>query len=147
MKDDDTQNSCGTLITENNEKMSLLLLQVDKLNNCISDPKSLNLNRNRATTCSGELTSNESGLFSTDSSGNRIINPCKTLNKNPIMSTKIRALNTKAIAFNRLIFSSINKFWSELDSNSFVNESGLLDDNFGRHYNAETGRWDRTCSR
>ena len=59
------------------------------------------------------------------------------------MPTKIRALNTKAVAFNRLIFSCINKFWSELDFNSFVNESGLLDDNFRRHYNAETGRRDR----
>ena len=81
LKDDDTQNSCVASITENNEKISLLSLQVDKLNNCISDLKSLNLNMNRAT--SGELASHESGLFSTDSSGNRIINPCKTLDKNP----------------------------------------------------------------
>ena len=61
----------------------------------------------------------------------------------PIMPTKIRSLNTRAIAFNHLIFSCTNKFWSELDFNSFVNDSGLLDDNFGRHYNAETGKRDR----
>ena len=59
------------------------------------------------------------------------------------MPTKIRSLNARAIAFNRLIFSCTNKFWSELDFNSFVNDSGLLDDNFGRHYNAETGKRDR----
>ena len=95
LKYDDTQNSCVALILENNEKMSSLLsLQVGKLNNCISDLKSLNLNRNRAT--SGELTSHESGLFSTDSSGNRIINPCKTLNKNP--TNCIESCNESAIS-------------------------------------------------
>ena len=73
----------------------------------------------------------------------RNLSPYSKIIVSPIMPTKIRALDTKAIAFNRLIFSCINKFWSELDFNSFVNESGLLDDNFGRHYNAETGRRDR----
>ena len=52
----------------------------------------------------------------------------------PIMPTKIRSLNARAITFNRLIFSCVNKFWSELDFHSFVNDSGLLDDNFGRLY-------------
>ena len=59
------------------------------------------------------------------------------------MPTKIRSLNARVISFNRLIFNCIKKFWSELDFNSFVNDSGLLDDNFGRHYNAETGKRDR----
>ena len=61
----------------------------------------------------------------------------------PILPTKIRALNTRAVAFNRLLFSCVNKFWHELDFNSFVNESGLLDDNFGKRYNVNTGVRDR----
>ena len=67
--------------------------------------------------------------------------PYSKIMVSPIMLTKIRSLNTRVIAFNRLIFT--NKFWSELDFNSFVNDSGLLDDNFGRHYNAETGKRDK----
>ena len=69
--------------------------------------------------------------------------PYSKIIASPIMSTKIRSLNARAVAFNRLIFSCTNKFWSELDFNSFVNDSGLLDDNFGRHYNGETGKRDR----
>ena len=42
-------------------------------------------------------------------------------------------------SFSRLLFSCVNKLWHELDFNSFVNESGLLDDNFGRRYNVNTG--------
>ena len=37
----------------------------------------------------------------------------------------------------------LDKCWSELDFNSFVNDPALLDDNFGHHYDAETGKRDR----
>ena len=61
----------------------------------------------------------------------------------PILPTKIKELNNRAIRFNSLIFNCANKFWSELNFNSFVNSSGLLDDNFGRRYNVNTGFRDR----
>ena len=63
--------------------------------------------------------------------------------ESPVLPTKISALNSRAITFNRLIFSCINKFWIELDFNSFLNESGLLDDNYGRRFNIETGKKDK----
>ena len=61
----------------------------------------------------------------------------------PILPTKIKELNNRAIQFNRFIFNCVNKFWSKLDFNCFVNNSGLLDDNFGRRYNVNTGFRDR----
>ena len=37
----------------------------------------------------------------------------------------------------------MNKFWCELNFNSFLNSSGLLDDNYGRRFYVNTGFRDR----
>ena len=41
------------------------------------------------------------------------------------------------------MFSCINKFWRELDFNSFLSTDGLLDDNYARRTNINTGVKDR----
>ena len=56
---------------------------------------------------------------------------------------QIRALNSRAMAFNRFMFSCINKFWRELDFNNFLSTDGLLDDNYARCTNVNTGVKDR----
>ena len=61
----------------------------------------------------------------------------------PILPTKVRELNNRAVRFNRRIFNCVNKFWCELNFNSFLNSSGLLDDNYGRRFNVNTGFRDR----
>ena len=61
----------------------------------------------------------------------------------PILPTQIKVLNSRAIAFNRFLFACINKFWRELDFNSFLSPNELLDDNFARRTNVNTGVKDR----
>ena len=73
----------------------------------------------------------------------RSLIPYSQIIVSPILPTQIRALNTRAIAFNRFMFSCINKFWRELDFNSFLSTDGLLDDNYARRTNVNTGVKDR----
>ena len=58
----------------------------------------------------------------------------------PVMPTKIGNINNRAKQFNHRIFSCINKFWNSLGFDSFLRDDGLLDDNMGCYFNAETGR-------
>ena len=73
----------------------------------------------------------------------RSLCPCSQIIVSPILPTQIRALNSRAMAFNRFMFSCINKFWRELDFNSFLSTDGLLDDNYARRTNVNTRVKDR----
>ena len=59
----------------------------------------------------------------------------------PILPTKVRVLNNRAVRSNNLIGSRINPFWVYLDCNSFLNvNTNLLDDNYGCHMSLINGR-------
>ena len=74
----------------------------------------------------------------------RQICPYSKIIVSPVMPTKIRALNSRAEQFNKLLFSCvINGFWHCLNFNSFVGPDGLLDNNYGRYFNVTLGRRDR----
>ena len=61
----------------------------------------------------------------------------------PILPTKVREQKNRAVRFNGRILNCVNKFWRELNFNSFLNSSGLLDDNYGRRFNVNAGFRDR----
>ena len=73
----------------------------------------------------------------------RSLCPYSQIIVSPILPTQIKVLNSRAIAFNRFLFTCINKFWRELDFNSFLSPNELLDDNFARRTNVNTGVKDR----
>ena len=60
----------------------------------------------------------------------------------PILPTRIRALNTKALQFNYTLFVCVNPFWRVIDFSSFLDDN-LLDTNYCRKQNISTGYKDR----
>ena len=60
----------------------------------------------------------------------------------PILPTKSCILNSRAKAFNSLLFSCINSCWTTLDFTCFVNDSGLLDENYSKKRKPVLGRRD-----
>ena len=60
----------------------------------------------------------------------------------PILPKKSRILNSRAKAFNSLLFSCINSCWTTLDFTCFVNDNGLLDENYSKKRKPVLGRRD-----
>ena len=61
----------------------------------------------------------------------------------PILPTRIRALNTKALQFNYTMFACVNPFWRVIDFSSFLDDDNLLDTNYCRNQKISTGYKDR----
>ena len=111
------------MIEENNEKMSRLSLQIENLNTYISELKSFHIDNSETTK---ELASHESGLFSIDSSGNRVVNSSETLDRNPTSCIKSRI---KSVLSNDLK-SKVTTILSEYDT--YVTKNGVEIATFGQ---------------
>ena len=70
--------------------------------------------------------------------------PYSTFFVSPILPTKVRVLNNRAVRFSKLISGCINPFWDFLDFNNFLDtRTDLLDDSFGCHMNLNNGKRDK----
>ena len=67
--------------------------------------------------------------------------PYSRIAVSPTPPTRVKGLNDKAIRFNALLFSCLNKFWVELGFDNFLDPNyDLLDDNLGRLHILSSGR-------
>ena len=120
------------MIVENSEKLSRLSLQIENLNTYISELKSFHVDRSETTK---ELACHESGLFSIDSNGNRVVNSLDTLDRNPTSCIKS---HIKSVLSNDLK-SKVTTILSEYDA--YVTKNGVEIATFGQsNCSTETSR-------